>query len=66
MENKKILPSSYTVCIYVRLSQEDDDLVRNDKKDESGSITSQRQLIRDYLKARPEFSRCGIIEPCDE
>lgn len=66
MENNKILPSSYTVCIYVRLSEEDDDLGRNEKKDESGSITAQRQLIRDYLKSRPEFSSCRIIERCDD
>ena len=65
-DKKRILPDSYTVCLYVRLSVEDDNLTDSTVKDESGSITSQRQLIRDYMKARPEFSRCRIIERCDD
>ena len=65
-DKNKVLPASYTVCLYVRLSVEDSDLLDSPVKDESGSITAQRQLIRDYLKARPEFSRCRIIERCDD
>lgn len=50
--------------MYIRLSEEDDDL--NLIKAESGSITVQRQLIRDYIKRNREFSRCKIIERCDD
>lgn len=65
-KNKKILPASYVVCIYVRLSLEDNDVDEDQGKAESGSITTQRQMIRDYLKSRPEFSACKIIERCDD
>lgn len=65
-KNRTILPSAYVVCIYVRLSMEDDDISGNPVKAESGSITSQRQMIRDYLKRNQEFSQCRIIERCDD
>ena len=64
VENKSVLPASYTVCIYVRLSIEDADT--DEVKTESNSITAQRQLIRDYIKNNPEFVRCKVIERCDD
>ena len=64
VENKAILPSDYVVCIYVRLSVEDADT--DEVKTESNSITAQRQLIRDYVKKHPEFTRCKVIERCDD
>lgn len=64
MENKIILPSDYVVCIYVRLSVEDADT--DEVKTESNSITAQRQLIRDYVKKNQEFTRCKVIERCDD
>lgn len=39
---------------YVRLSHEDGD------KEESNSVTGQKDLIRDYLSCRPELVECGM------
>ena len=64
MGNKAVLPENYVVCIYVRLSIEDADT--DEVKTESNSITAQRQLIREYLKNKPEFARCKMIERCDD
>lgn len=53
-----------TICMYVRLSHEDMDL--KDSKVESNSISTQRQLIRDYIKKDPELAGCRLIEMCDD
>ncbi len=39
---------------YVRLSHEDGD------KEESNSVTGQKDLIRDYLSRYPELRECGM------
>ena len=39
---------------YVRLSREDGD------KEESNSVTGQKDLIRDYLSRHPELRECGM------
>ena len=39
----------WNVAQYARLSREDGD------KAESNSITSQREMIRDFVRQRPEF-----------
>lgn len=39
---------------YVRLSREDGD------KEESNSVKSQKELIRDYLRRTPDLRECGI------
>ena len=39
---------------YVRLSHEDGD------KEESNSVTGQKDLIRDYLSRHPELRECGM------
>lgn len=39
---------------YVRLSREDGD------KEESNSVTGQKELIRDYLRRNPELRECGM------
>lgn len=54
----------YTICAYMRLSNEDRDVFG--RKMESGSITSQRRLILDYIDRQPEFKGCRIIERCDD
>lgn len=58
------LPANYTICAYMRLSKEDTDVFG--RKIESGSITSQRRLIMDYINKHPEFSKCKVIERCDD
>ena len=54
----------YTICAYMRLSQEDDDVFG--RKVESGSITSQRRMILDFINHQPEFKGCRVIERCDD
>ena len=44
----------WNTCGYVRLSREDGD------KEESNSVTGQKDLIRDYLCCHPEFRECGM------
>ncbi|MCR5739812.1 MAG: recombinase family protein, partial [Lachnospiraceae bacterium] len=54
----------YTVCAYMRLSDEDRDIFG--RKVESSSITSQRRLIMDFINRQPEFKGCNVIEKCDD
>ena len=44
----------WNTCGYVRLSHEDGD------KEESNSVTGQKDLIRDYLSRHPELRECGM------
>ena len=44
----------WNTCGYVRLSREDGD------KEESNSVTGQKELIRDYLSRHAELRECGI------
>lgn len=44
----------WNTCGYVRLSREDGD------KEESNSVTGQKDLIRDYLRRYPELRECGM------
>ena len=55
----------YVICLYIRLSIEDDDVSGNPFKKESGSITTQRALLYDYIKNRKEFDGCKVIEKCE-
>lgn len=44
----------WNTCGYVRLSHEDGD------KEESNSVTGQKDLIRDFLFRHPELHECGM------
>jgi len=44
----------WNTCGYVRLSREDGD------KEESNSITGQKDLIRNFLSQHPELRECGM------
>lgn len=55
---------NYTICAYMRLSDEDRDIFG--RKVESGSITAQRQLIMNFINRQPEFKGCNVIERCDD
>ena len=44
----------WNTCGYVRLSREDGD------KEESNSVTGQKDLIRDFLSRSPDLRECGI------
>lgn len=44
----------WNACGYVRLSREDGD------KEESNSVTGQKDLIRDFLSRNPDLRECGM------
>lgn len=46
----------YVICMYIRLSSEDDDIKYNDAKNESNSITAQRKMLYDYISSRIELA----------
>lgn len=49
------------LAIYLRLSKED-----YQKKEESESISNQREYIRNYIKGQKEFKECELIEYVDD
>lgn len=55
----------YVVALYIRLSAADRD-TGTDGKEESDSVTAQRDMLRGFIAARPEFSDAKIIEFCDD
>ncbi len=59
IENKKV------IGCYIRLS-EDDDEIASGIKDESNSVSAQRQLIRMYIDGVGEFKTYGIKEYVDD
>ena len=48
-----VIPQVWNTNGYVRLSREDGD------KEESNSVTGQKDLIRDYFSCHPELHDCG-------
>ncbi len=52
--NSLISTKTWRACGYVRLSHEDGD------KEESNSITGQKNLIRDFFSRHPELEECGM------
>ena len=55
--SEPVIPE-YVICMYIRLSSEDDDIKYNDAKNESNSITAQRKMLYDYIGSRIEFRDC--------
>ena len=51
---KQTAEQVWNTCGYVRLSREDGD------KEESNSVTGQKDLIRDYMTRHPELRECGM------
>ena len=55
VENKSVKSTKiWNACGYVRLSREDGD------REESNSITGQKDLIRDFLSCHPDIVECGM------
>lgn len=52
-------------AIYIRISDEDDDLSISGKK-ESESISNQRNMLLNFVKNAEEFSEAQIVEFCDD
>ena len=55
----------YVIALYIRLSAADRD-TGTDGKAESDSVTAQRDMLKGFVAARPEFSGAEIIEFCDD
>lgn len=53
------------VALYIRLSLEDED-VRENTKEESGSVTNQRELLKKYLSEHEEFAGIPVREFFDD
>lgn len=51
---KSSMNITYYTAVYLRLSKEDSDLSLHDNKKESNSITNQKLIIKEFLKAMPE------------
>src|SRR5665647_2275764 len=55
-----------TLAMYIRLSDEDADLAKNDLKLESNSVSNQRNLLMNFISNHPEISDCNVLEFCDD
>ncbi len=53
------------IVLYIRLSVEDEDS-RGGIKDESNSVTNQRDLLRRYVESCLDFQDSTVIELCDD
>lgn len=51
---KSSMNKMYYTAVYLRLSKEDSDMSLHDNKKESNSITNQKLIIKEFLKAMPE------------
>lgn len=54
------------IGIYIRLSESDIDLETNELKDESNSITHQRELILDFIREHPDLIHEEVEEFVDD
>ena len=54
------------IAVYLRLSQEDVDKRTNLAKDDSNSISAQRQIISRFIAQSPELSELPRLEFCDD
>ncbi len=54
------------IGIYIRLSESDIDLETNELKDESNSITHQRELILDFIGEHPDLAHEEVEEFVDD
>lgn len=51
----------HVIGLYLRLSDEDDR-----ESLESNSITSQREILKNYVRSHREFADCQTVEYCDD
>ncbi|MCI8388364.1 MAG: recombinase family protein [Clostridiales bacterium] len=59
------LQANYVVALYIRLSEADRNVGINGK-DESESITGQRNFLHDFISHKSDFEDAKIIEFCDD
>lgn len=55
-----------SVAMYIRLSNEDADISKNDAKIESNSVSNQRDLLIDFISRHPDLADSNILEFCDD
>lgn len=55
----------YIIALYIRLSAADRD-IDGRVKDESNSVTAQRDMLYSFVKSRPDLRNAEIIEFCDD
>lgn len=58
--------SKWVIGKYIRLSQADRDLTKNDKKAESESVSHQKALIRNFIDTNPELKGSEQFEFFDD
>ncbi len=70
MKHSHIFENNFTksriLACYLRLSDEDFDLKQNTLRDESASISAQRQLIHSYIESNAGLSQMEIREFVDD
>ncbi|MDD3229527.1 MAG: recombinase family protein [Oscillospiraceae bacterium] len=59
------MDKSNAIILYLRISVEDIDN-HEGGKDESNSVSNQRELLKRYVQGQPEFTGRQIIELCDD
>ena len=56
---------SKITAMYIRLSMEDEDVSLN-RKEESNSVSSQRELLKAYIENHSELKDTKVQEYCDD
>ena len=56
---------TFVIVLYIRVSVEDGDS-REGIRDESNSVSNQRDLLRRFIGQSPEFEGCEVMELCDD
>ena len=54
------------IALYLRLSLEDMDARKEKARDESDSIRSQRLMLQNYVRSKPEFAGRQVVEFADD
>lgn len=56
---------TFVIVLYIRISVEDEDS-REGIRDESNSVSNQRDLLRRFIGQSPGFEGCEVMELCDD
>ena len=56
---------TFVIVLYIRISVEDEDS-REGIRDESNSVSNQRDLLRRFIGQSPEFEGREVMELCDD
>lgn len=56
---------TFVIVLYIRISVEDEES-REGIRDESNSVSNQRDLLRRFIEQSPEFEGVEVMELCDD